>query len=102
MEWSKMKEKGWRSKDTLYKARNQLIQAGMIVLTRQGGKNIPSLYAVTWLGIDECNGKLDCASRSSPLGYWKLGCVPYSGDSAPYSDHTTPPNGPIDESILLN
>ena len=31
--------------------------AKMIVKTRQGGKNYPCLYAITWQPIDECRGK---------------------------------------------
>jgi hypothetical protein len=29
----------------------------MIIKTRQGGKNYPCLYAITWQPIDECRGK---------------------------------------------
>ena len=76
MAWSMMSLCGWHSKDTLYRARDQLIENGFIVQTRQGGKHQCSLYAVTWLAIDECSGKLDCQSTKAPLGYWKQGMVP--------------------------
>ena len=39
MVWSLMNTKGWRSKDTLYNARDELNENGFIVLTRQGGKH---------------------------------------------------------------
>ena len=76
MAWSMMSKCGWRSKDTLYKARDVLVDKGFIVQTRQGGKHQCSLYAVTWLTIDECKGKLDCRPTRAPLGYWKQGHPP--------------------------
>jgi len=74
--WSRMKERGWRSKDTLYKARDELIENGFVVQTRQGGKHRCSLYAITWRPIDDCNGKLECPPTRTALGYWKKGFVP--------------------------
>ncbi len=74
--WSLMSKKGWRSKDTLYRAREELIENGLIVLTRQGGKHQCSLYAVTWNPVDECGGKLDWPSSPVALGYWKRGHPP--------------------------
>ncbi len=73
MAWSMMEKRGWTSRDQLNKARKQLLETGWIVLTRQGGKHLPSLYAVTFLAIDECKGKLDMRSTKTALGYWKLG-----------------------------
>lgn len=52
-----MKPRGFKSRTTLRRAIVELIEAEMIVLTRQGGKNKASLYALTWLEIDECPGK---------------------------------------------
>ena len=69
--WSVMSSKGWRSKGTLYRARDQLVDKGFIVLTRQGGMHKCSLYGVTWKPIDECNGKLDLESTRAALGTWK-------------------------------
>ena len=76
MAWSRMQKRGWRSKETLYRARNILQQNGFIVQTRQGGKHQCSLYAVTWRPIDECSGKLEHPSSPVALGYWKNGCAP--------------------------
>ena len=73
MEWAKMRKKGWKSKGTLYTARDELERKGFIVRTRQGGKHQCSLYGVTWLAIDECNGKLDRTPTRKGLGYWKSG-----------------------------
>lgn len=75
--WSVMKAKGWRSPGTLEKARKDLLSVGFISLTRQGGRNRCSLYAVTWYAIDECIdkrtrvSKLDVKSTSVPAGTWR-------------------------------
>lgn len=76
MEWSKMQKKGWKSKGTLYMARDELECKGFIIRTRQGGKHQCNLYGVTWLAIDECKGKLDTASTRTAPGYWKTGGNP--------------------------
>ena len=76
MEWKKMLKKGWKSKGTLYTARDELENSGFIIRTRQGGKHQCSLYGVTWLAIDECNGKLDRDPTRTAPGYWKTGGNP--------------------------
>ena len=63
---------GWKSDDTVFWALRELRHYGLIVLTRQGGLHAPSLYAVTWLAIDECGGKLDCTATATPPGDWKF------------------------------
>ncbi|WP_419533341.1 hypothetical protein [Endozoicomonas sp.] len=72
--WSLMKGKGWRSKGTLQRARDELLHYGFIQLTRQGMATVkgkPNLYALTFLAIDECDGKLDVSPTRSPSGLWK-------------------------------
>lgn len=64
--FSVLREKGWRSKGTLHKALSNLLEAGLIQQTRQGGRNRCSLYAVTWRPIDECKGKLDVKPTMAP------------------------------------
>jgi hypothetical protein len=65
--WKLMSVRGWKSKQTLYAARKELIGKGFLMLTRQGGRHQCSLYAVTWQSIDECKGKLDVpATRVAP------------------------------------
>jgi len=71
-----MEKLGWTSKDQLFKAKEELLQKGWIVVTRQGGRNRPTLFAVTFRIIDECKGKLDRAAGTRPLGYWKDGHNP--------------------------
>ena len=53
-----MRQRGWRSSSTLNRARQELVYYGFIELTRQGGLGCCSLYAITWEGIDHCNGKI--------------------------------------------
>jgi hypothetical protein len=69
--WKYMRDRGWRSRSTLYKAILGLLGKGFIAKTRQGGLNLCSLYSVTWLAVDDCNGKLDCRSTSVATNEWK-------------------------------
>ena len=71
MAWKTMQERGWRSRDTLEKARRELLECGWIVLSRQGGRHQASLYAVTFYAIDDCAGKLDIRATGAPSGEWK-------------------------------
>lgn len=75
--WENMRHKGWNSRSTIERARNELLERGWIVLTRRGGRNQCHLYGLTFLALDECNGKLDARSfDGKSLGYWKLGHNP--------------------------
>lgn len=65
-----LRVRGWRSKATLYKALRELEASGLIVQTRQGSLHKCSLYALGWLAIDECAGKLDVRSTKGPLDRW--------------------------------
>ena len=69
--WSIMEARGWRSRSTLGRALSELLQAGLIMKTRQGGRRVCSLYALAWLRIDECDGKLDVAPTKAPPGGWR-------------------------------
>jgi len=69
--WRVMKTLGWKSRDTLNKALRELLELGLIEKTRQGWKHRCSLYALTWLPIDECGGKLDVPATRVPSGLWK-------------------------------
>ena len=72
--WSIMKDKGWRSKNTLQRAKDELLYYGFIELTRQGLGVIrgwPNLYALTFYAIDECNGKLEVPATRVASGLWK-------------------------------
>ena len=69
--WSIMRRRGWKSKDTLQRALAELLAAGMIEQTRWGGLHCCSLYAFTWLAIDECGGKLDVAATKVASQGWR-------------------------------
>jgi hypothetical protein len=66
-----MRGRGWKSKDTLNKAMNGLKRKGFVTVTRQGGIHQCSLYAVTFLAIDECGGKLEVSKTRHPPGGWQ-------------------------------
>jgi hypothetical protein len=66
-----MQDFGFRSKETLHKAIVQLLDARLITKTRQGFFMNPggrcALYALTWLPIDECQGKnLEVSPTNTP------------------------------------
>ena len=47
------------------------------IVSRMGGRNTCSLYALTFQAIDECKGKLDISSSIVASGDWKkLDLVP--------------------------
>ncbi len=75
--FSILAERGWRSKATIHRATTELLEAGMIVLTREGRFINPggvcALYALTWKAIDECPGKhLSVGPTSTPMRKFSL------------------------------
>lgn len=76
-----LRPRGWRSKATLHKALKELCQSGLIVQTRQGSLHECSLYALGWLAIDECGGKLDMQPTSGPLDHWRMAIKPTENKS---------------------
>lgn len=68
--FSVMRRCGFSSADQLRKALCELRSAGWVITTRQGGRNLPSLFALTWLRIDPCGGKLD-VSPGLPRHLWR-------------------------------
>jgi len=69
--WSIMQDHGWNSPSTLNNAVNEAVDLGFIELTRQGGRNKASLYAITWKPIDECKGKHDAKPSAVASNLWK-------------------------------
>lgn len=59
-----MKKRNWKSKSSLSRAIQELLNAGFIELSREGGRNLCHLYALTTFAVDECNGKLDIKPKS--------------------------------------
>lgn len=68
---------GWSSNRTLHKAKSELLRAGLIEQTRQGGMSMgPSLFAITWQAIDDCedrkgNRRHDVKPTRVASGLWK-------------------------------
>ncbi len=69
--YKQMKQKGWHSPITLDKAKNELLETEFLILTRQGGRNQCSLFALSFLAIDECQSKLDIQSTKKAPDNWK-------------------------------
>lgn len=66
-----LKKQGYTS-STIYSARDELIDRGLIIQTRYGGLDIgASLYAVTWLAITNFIG-LDITETGYHRGAWAL------------------------------
>ena len=59
--FSVLRSRGWRSKGTLVRCLTELLEMRLIVKTREGWFSNPggrcALYALTWLPINECQGK---------------------------------------------
>ncbi|MEW6119379.1 MAG: hypothetical protein AB1593_04740 [Pseudomonadota bacterium] len=68
--------RGWTSKETIERARDDLLKRGLIVQTKQGGLFIgASLYAVTWLPVSNHVGLETSPSTYHP-GAWLLCDLP--------------------------
>ena len=81
-----MKPRGWRSKGTLSRAITELREKAWVELSRQGGRNKTSLYALTFLLVNECKGKLDIPETNIPSHEWKrakLNPVPHIRTNLP-------------------
>ena len=66
-----LKARGWQRSATLTNAVKELMQANLVIRTREGKFQNPhsrcALYAMTWQQIDECEGKdLDVGPTSTP------------------------------------
>lgn len=70
--WTVMEKRGWKSRETLNKARKELLQTALIEITRTGDRRRPHLYALTFFAVDECNGKLDVKPTERPSSAWRL------------------------------
>jgi hypothetical protein len=81
--WSILRARGWRSRDTLQRAISELLAAGMIEKTRQGGLHACSLFALTWHAIDDCSGKLHVPATRVASGLWKGAQTPVSRPENP-------------------
>ena len=66
-----MKPCGWSSNGQMRAALDELLYYGFLIKTRQGGRNLCSLYALAWEPIDHCNGKHDVAETNKGSDQWK-------------------------------
>jgi hypothetical protein len=70
--WSDCRKRGWRSKAALQRARDELLAACFIIVTRHGGKHVSSLYALTFEPIDACEGKgLEIGPTTTASHAWR-------------------------------
>ncbi len=76
-----MRQKGWSSNEQLFRARNELVERGFLRVSRQGGRNQCTLYAITWQPIDDCGGKLDINATTTAPHDWKRWTPPDSGST---------------------
>lgn len=96
--------RGWKSRDVIQRARDELLQRGLLVETKKGGLNAgPSWYALTWLGITNFVG-LDIKQPAFQPGAWAFmdklhagkiasGVPPDGTASTARRDSTGPPDG---------
>ncbi len=96
--WSVMRDRGWKSKGTLQRATEELVESGWLIKTRQGGRNRCALFAVSFLAID-ASSKADefAAGTTTPPGTWRADKIltPVEGQVTPGAGQSTgqPPRG---------
>lgn len=101
-----MKPLGWKSKDGLQKARQELLGLGLLIETRRGARpSKAAWYALGWLPLGVTDG-LDINPRSYvPLGAQKIASLTPHGGVAPAKTGpphgvrdapSTPPHGPVE------
>jgi hypothetical protein len=98
--WSVMKTRGWSSRDTLAKARAELLASGVLEISRQGGRHKATLYALSIFAVNDCKGKLDIAATRAPKSLWRETENPPEPLCAPQPDkNRDPPGGSISHSM---
>ena len=64
-----LRNRGWKRQATISEAVKELLDADLIIRTREGQFRNPhsqcALYAITWQPIDECNGKDLCVNPTT-------------------------------------
>ena len=70
--FSVLKKRGWKSEETLFKARRELEREKIIVETRKGGRpNRASWYALTFFDLDPHRDQ-DITPRAFVRGAWRM------------------------------
>ena len=93
--WKVLCERGFRSKATIDRARDELLRANLIRYTRQGRFLNPggrcALYALTWLCVDECpKADLELGPTTRPLRIFST--LSASDSPNPETRHGSPSN----------
>jgi DNA-binding MarR family transcriptional regulator len=90
--WDEMRRRGWRSKATLQAARDELVDAGWIQISRHGHNRLCNLYAITWEAVDECPGyRTELQSTTRPSNLWRMKSAPQKlGRKKKYAPETVP------------
>ncbi len=91
-----MRARGWTSNDSLTRAKHELLEAGLLIQTRQGGRHKCSLFAIAWQSIDECGGKHDATpTKTPPMMLSKLERVSLPPAGSIKNKNPAPPAGSI-------
>ena len=82
-----LKPRGWKSSESLQRAKRELVQTGFLVVSRKGGRHKPDLYAITFYRVNEClekNGvsKIEISPTLSPTNDWLRDTSPPNLDDA--------------------
>lgn len=68
--WKYAQLRGWKSQDTLHRAKTELLEKGFIAETRKGSfPKTCSLYGITWRPLDP-HPKFDIGPAGFPVGAW--------------------------------
>lgn len=100
-------ERGWTCHENNSKARNELIERGLIIQTKWGGLNMgPDLFALTWYDITNYVG-LDITAKGYSRGAYLLCNLPSTARRKPPGKKSTLPDdrtslvplvGPVEQS----
>lgn len=92
-----MKPQGWTSKQTLQAALQDLLEKGLIELTRQGGRNRCSLVGFTWMPIDagSVTVALDVPTTRVASGLWRQCSEAMASDVAKENASASPTVGAL-------
>lgn len=99
--WAYMKIRGWKSQDTLDKAKKELIAKGFIAETRKGSfPKTCSLYGITWQPFNN-NSKFDIRSDGFPAGAWHKNTIFCTKSNDLPHTHNIQGKPSIDTAIVL-
>ena len=90
--WTLMRQQGWVSKQTLQAAQEELLDKGLLELSRQGGRHRCSLYGYTWIQIHDgkASVRLDVPTTKVASGTWRRYSEAMAGDDAKKSTSASP------------